>query len=103
MQDTINEYIEFLGKPEYGVTETQIKNQSITVIESLVRKMESLVGQNEKIDAILEQLQEAVVSHTNLVKKSAIRIDGFVNCIKNTNNYLFESFNELQGSQLVRK
>lgn len=65
--------------------------------------MENLVTQNEKLDSVLEQLQEAVVSHANLVKKSSIRIDGYVSCIKNTNNYLFESFVDIQGQSLLKR
>jgi hypothetical protein len=103
MQAAIHEYIEFLGRPEFERTDNQVKNQSITVIESLVRKMETLVGQSDKVDSVLEQLQEAIVSHASLVKRSAIKIDGLVNCIKNTNNYLFESVAELQGKSLLKR
>lgn len=87
IQDTITDYIEMFSSSETRMTENDVKNQSVSVIESIVKKIESIVVQTEQTDDIIQQLQEAVVSHGNQLKKSAIKIEGFVNHLESTNGY----------------
>jgi chromosome segregation ATPase len=75
------------------LSESDIKNHSVGFIESIVKRMENVVQEGEKADSLMEQILASLNNHSTFVKKATVKIDAMVNCIKNTNNYLFESLN----------
>lgn len=87
IQDTISDYIEMFSNSGTRLSENDIKNQSVSVIESIVKKMESIVVETEQTDDIIQQLHEAVVTHGNQLKKSAIKFESFVSSLEGPNGY----------------
>ena len=53
--------------------------------------MESVVVHSEEVDRSIAEAHHQFGVHANLVKKSTVKIDSLVNCLKSTLNYLGET------------
>lgn len=102
IQERINGYIEFMMSVEVPLTGNQIKNKSITLVEEVVKRVEEIVISFEQVEELIDQLQNALNSHSNFVKKCTVKINSFASCIESTYQYLQESMQrELNPSQTM--